>query len=73
MNQLLQSVTKFIQTILEAYSLPHELTADLLTLNTYLKAYDQNQDSLSDFVQRVAKRLEPNLKPSKSTQHIQKI
>jgi hypothetical protein len=58
MESLLDNMTTFISTIIDLYPLPYELNADLLTLNTYLKSYNKNEDHLlSNFVKRQVQKL----------------
>lgn len=58
MNALLNSLTKFINTIIDLYPLPNDLTSDLQTLNAYLKSYTpQEQHLLESFVNHQVEKL----------------
>jgi hypothetical protein len=59
MKPLLHHLTKFIGTALELYApLPFEFTADLHTLNAYLRSYTENEEKLLEgFVNRLSEKL----------------
>lgn len=55
MNVLLKNLTKFIENVLDLYApLPFELTADLHTLNAFLRSYSEIEEKLLEgFVNRL--------------------
>lgn len=60
MKSLLRNLTKFVETTLELYApLPFEFTADLHTLNAYLRSYSESEEKLLEgFVNRLVEKLE---------------
>lgn len=59
MKPLLRHLTKFVETALELYApLPFDFTADLHTLNAYLRSYSEAEEKLlGGFVNRLAEKL----------------
>lgn len=59
MKPLLRHLTRFVETALELYApLPFDFTADLHTLNAYLRSYSEGEEKLLEgFVNRLVDKL----------------
>ncbi len=68
MNALVKNLTKFIENVLQLYApLPFELTADLHTLNAFLRSYSEVEEKLLEgFVNRLTEKLEQKKKQNSS-------